>query len=240
MKPVVTVFPDATSLSLAAAERFASLSREAIQAHGRFSVALSGGASPRLLYVLLGREPFLSAIGWDLIHFFWADERCVPPDHRESNYRIAHKLLLSKIPAYPGTVHPIQGGLGPHRAADEYERELIDFFGATTRFNLVILGVGADGHTASLFPGSPVLAEKDRLVAPVPLPPPNLSRVTLTYRAINQADRVLFIVTGKEKAHIASRLASGDSHDSFPALGVAPQSGDVELLLDREAASYVE
>jgi 6-phosphogluconolactonase len=170
MSPEVRIYPDPAGLTRAAAAEFLRLAVEAIQAGGRFTVALAGGSTPRDAYALLAEDPSLrSQVPWDRTHCFWGDERPVPPDHADSNFRMAGEAMLSKVPIPPENVHRIRGECPDAAlAAEEYERTLREFCrlakGAFPRFDLVFLGLGRDGHTASLFPGAPALRERRRLV----------------------------------------------------------------------------
>jgi 6-phosphogluconolactonase len=238
-KAEVTVLVDPEALARQAAQRFAELAREAAASRGRFSVALSGGSSPGKLYKLLAREPYRTQIPWDQVHLFWGDERCVPPDDPGSNYHLAEGALISQVPIPAENVHRMRGELEPGAAARAYDRELQDFFcGPRPRFDLVLLGLGEDGHTASLFPGSPLLDEAERLVAPATAVYQNrpAQRMTLTLPAINAARQVLFLVTGSTKAQIV-RAAVKDPAGQLPAQRIQPTAGRLTWLLDAPAAS---
>ena len=175
---------DGADLSERAAEEFVRLARQAIQLAGRFTVALSGGSTPKALYTLLAAPGFAQQISWNRAHLFWGDERCVPPDHPESNYRMVEETLRSKIQIPHENVHRMAGEKAPQIAALEYEAELKGFFelaeGALPRFDLILLGLGEDGHTASLFPGSAALNDQEHLVAAVYVDKMNTYRLTLT------------------------------------------------------------
>lgn len=232
MKTVVV--PDGKALTRAAAVFFVAKARAALQANRRFSVALSGGSTPRALYQLLAETPLV----WQNIHLFWGDERCVPPDHADSNYRMTAESLLTRIAIPPENVHRIPGELPPEEAALRYEDELQTYFGAAPRFDLVLLGMGDDGHTASLFPGSPALAESVRWAvaaehsAP---PPPLVSRVTLTFGVFNAARQVIFLVSGAGKAARLAEIRRGEG--SLPAARIQPASGELLWLVEQSAAA---
>jgi 6-phosphogluconolactonase len=225
-------------LAREAAGHFADLAVEAAAARGRFSAALSGGSTPGPLYRLLAKEPYRSRIPWPSVHLFWGDERCVPPDQPGSNYRMAYDSLIGQVPIPPENVHRIRGELEPDAAARACERELEDFFcGHHTRFDLVLLGLGRDGHTASLFPGSPLLDRTERLAAAVTAHYGDrpAERVTLTPPAINTARQILFLVQGNDKAAVVQAVLEGSDAD-LPARRIQPTAGQLTWLLDRPAA----
>ena len=238
----IRTYPDADSLARAAAEHFVTLAAEAIAARGRFAVALSGGSTPRVTYTLLASDEFAARVDWSHVHVFWGDERCVPPDHPESNFRLADEALLSRVPIPSGNVHRVRGELDPEAAAQAYAAELHTFFGAPwPRFDLVLLGMGNDGHTASLFPGSAALHETARSVVAVTAHYQDrpVHRVTLTLPAINAARQILFLVTGATKAKILQAVLEGPE-GPYPAQRIRPTSGHLAWLVDVEAASQLK
>jgi 6-phosphogluconolactonase len=211
----------------------------------RFGVALAGGSTPLALYRLLGRRGRLTPPGslpWRDIHLFWGDERLVAPEHPQSNYGAVRHALLEALGLPAANVHRIRGELQTaEAAADAYEQELRWFFGLDPgelpRLDLVFLGLGDDGHTASLFPGHPATAERQRLAVAVHLPPPGPDRVSLTLPVLNRAAAVVFLVAGAGKRAVLRRLVAGDATPAaLPALGVHPAEGDLLLLADRDAA----
>ena len=235
--PEIHVFPDAAALAEAAAQRFVALATAAVATRGRFTAALSGGATPGALYRLLAAEPFRARAPWAQLHLFWADERCVPPDDPGSNYRLVAETLLAGAPIPPENVHRMRGEWEPERAARDYECALRAFFDdEAPRFDLVLLGLGTDGHTASLFPGAETLAETARWVAPAVAEYENRPawRLTLTLPVLNAARNVIFLVRGADKAAIV-RVALGDAAARLPAQRVRPTAGQVTWLLDAEA-----
>lgn len=237
----VRVFQDEESLSRAAVELIAAATRQAVAAKGRCSVALSGGSTPKRLYALLGSLPYREAVPWPQVHVFWADERCVPPDHPESNFKLASDAFLSKVPLPAANIHRIRGEEGPGKAARAYEEDLKTFFGSgAPAFNLVLLGAGEDGHTASLFPGSPALAERERISLPVFLERPQYDRVTLTLPALNHAAHVVFLAMGRAKSGVVSAILEEENPQRFPAGLVRPLNGDVSWFLDKEAAEKLK
>jgi 6-phosphogluconolactonase len=188
---------------------------------------------------LLAGEPYRARIPWDQVHLFWGDERCVPPDDPGSNYHLAGETLISQVPIPPENVHRMRGELEPGAAARAYERELHDYFcGPRPRFDLVLLGLGEDGHTASLFPDSPLLAEAERLVAPATALYQDrpAQRLTLTLPAINSARQVLFLVGGSAKSQIVQSVVEGPA-GQLPAQRIQPTAGQLTWLLDAAAAS---
>lgn len=237
MKTVIV--PDNNALTRAAADFFVTEAQAALRANRHFTVALSGGSTPRALYQLLAETP----LAWEAIHLFWGDERCVPPDHADSNYRMTAESLLRRIAIPPENVHRIEGELPPEEAALRYEDELRKFFDGVPRFDLILLGLGEDGHTASLFPDSPALHERTRWVVAVSHttpPPPLVPRVTLTLPVINAARQVVFLVSGAGKAkRLAEVLHVPTPSPLLPASMVRPDSGELLWLLDQPAAALL-
>jgi 6-phosphogluconolactonase len=238
----VEIFETAEAAGARGAELFLDAAREALAARGRFSVALSGGSSPIPLFRCLAKGAPHAGIDWNAVHVFWADERCVPPDHPESNFRLADELLLSKLP-FPGAViHRVAGELFPDEAARRYEAELSASFPdeAIPVFDLLLLGVGSDGHTASLFPGMELESFSPRKAVAVYVEKLQSARVTLTLPVLANARRIVFFVTGAAKAGILGEIfrESGAAH--YPAARVAASENHVRWLLDREAAGEVK
>ncbi len=234
----VSVFDDLEALSRAAAELFLSAASDAIALRGRFSVALSGGATPRRLYTLLASSVYQSRVAWSHVHLFWADERCVPPDHRASNFKLLSETLLGRVFVPEKNIHRMRGEADAEEAAREYENQLSRFFGPSSlpAFDLIMLGVGEDGHTASLFPGSPAVREEKRMVVPVYLDKPNFNRITLTLPVINHASRVFFLAAGKAKAGVIHHILDEGNSREYPAGLVCPEAGTITWFLDQEAA----
>ncbi|WP_242345385.1 6-phosphogluconolactonase [Anaeromyxobacter terrae] len=238
-KPEVRVVEDPAALAPAAADEWRARALAAVAASGRFAVALSGGSTPRAVYALLAdpAAPYRDALPWARTHVFFGDERAVPPDHPQSNYGMARDALLASVALPPENVHRIRGEDEPEAAARAYEDALRAFFGGAPRFDLLLLGMGADGHTASLFPGSPALEEPSHLVVAAPAPAPGPPRITLTLRALQAAARVVFLVSGAAKAPALARALSGASGaGALPAGRVRPTDGSVLWLVDRAAA----
>ncbi|HXF70791.1 MAG TPA: 6-phosphogluconolactonase [Thermoflexus sp.] len=237
--PLLWIFSDPEALSRAAATLFARRARQAIRRSGRFAVALSGGQTPRQAYEWLARSPCRDAVEWDRVHVFWGDERCVPFEDPRNNARMAFEALLNHVPIPQDQIHPIACADDPKAAAARYERILRDFFGERpARFDLVFLGLGEDGHTASLFPFSPALEEQVRWVVAVEEATP--PRVTLTFPLLNQARLVAFLVSGANKAGILREvLRSPPNLRQRPAQGIRPIGGRVLWLVDRAAGSLL-
>lgn len=236
---MIRIFADAEELARGAAGFFAEEISRAVTARGRASVLLAGGETPRRTYELLAEEPLRETIPWDKIHFFWGDERCVPADDPQSNQRMARKSLLERVPVPLENIHPIACGDSPEQAAAAYQRELQDHFvGDPPRFDLVFLGLGADGHTASLFPGSAALAEQTHWTAAVYRQGEPFARITLTLPLLNQARRFLFLVSGRDKAAILAEMVRGVSASGpfYPAQRVQPRDGELCWFADRDAA----
>ncbi len=236
---------DAAELSLRAADLFIALAQQAGQNAGRFTVALSGGSTPKALYSLLASPQFAGRLEWSKVHLFWGDERCVPPDHPESNYRMVEKTLLSKIQIPPENIHRMAAEQAPEIAAAEYEVELRKFFKignmSWPRFDLVLLGLGEDGHTASLFPGSDALDEEKRLVARAYVANLKAHRLTLTLPVLNHAARIIYLVAGSSKAQILGKLLRGDAESlKYPAGRVNPVKGELTWLVDDAAADSIK
>jgi 6-phosphogluconolactonase len=239
----IQVLADATALAEYAAGQFIQVARESINTRGRFYVALSGGSTPRLLFKLLTQSNWMVRIDWSRVQVYWGDERCVPPDDPDSNYFMARQALLDHLEQLPtGNVHRILGELEPGQAARRYENELEQAFpkGKYPRFDLVLLGLGEDGHTASLFPGSAALSETKRWVVPVEhtIPPlPLVTRISLTLPVINAAANVLFLVSGPGKTDIFSQVMQVPAGSNLlPARLVRPKTGRLVWAVDRKAA----
>lgn len=243
-----SVEPDPTALAGEAARRFVEACRDAIAERERFVVALSGGSTPRALFGLLAREPYRDTVDWSRVHIAWGDERCAPPDHPESNYRMAREALLDHVAVPPDHIHRIPAELpDPDAAARAYEATLRSVFagegllGDVPRFDLIQLGLGVEGHTASLFPGSPALLERSRLVAAPFVEQVGAYRITLTLPVLNAARQVHFLVAGAQKSAILCdvRRQYGERTD-LPAAMVRPVDGRLVWLVDREAAAHLD
>jgi 6-phosphogluconolactonase len=237
------VFQNAESLAAAAADRFVGAASAAIRERGQFHVALAGGQTPRKLYERLAAMAATS-LEWSAVHTFFGDERPVPPDHAESNFRMATESLLSRVPLPAANVHRLRGELPPEQAANEYEQELRRVFctavGEWPRFDLILLGMGADGHTASLFPGTAALRETQRLVRANWVPKFAHHRLTLTLPVLTAARRVWFLVAGADKAQAVKEVfARPIIEPPPPAALVQPTNGELAWLLDAAAAGLI-
>lgn len=245
---MVEVYADRDALAEAAAGFFAESARQAVAERGRCTVALAGGRTPVPLYRRLGRgsEEHRMDIPWDRIHLFWGDERWVPVSHEDSNFRVVESELLTRAPVPPGNVHPMDTAVdAPAETARRYEERLREFFRTPgdesrtpPRLDLVLLGLGEDGHTASLFPGCEAVEERSRWVAVCDLDRLEHPRVTLTLPVLERARRVLFLVSGEEKAEILRRVleARGERRSELPAARLELEDGEVSWLVDRAAA----
>lgn len=242
----IRIVENAQALARAAADEFAHRAATAVQRNGKFSVALSGGSTPKALYSLLATDPVLKRdLPWEKMHFFWGDERPVPPDHADSNFRMAHEALLSKVPVPAANIHRICGELPPERAAADYERALIECFGLQNgqipRFGLALLGLGPEGHTASLFPGTRALHEEKRLAVANWIGKFDSERITLTAPVFNHAACVIFLVSGNEKAvALKSVLEGRHEPEQLPAQLIRPGDGELIWVVDAAAASRIE
>ena len=238
--PDVRVYQDAESLGLAAATLFSDTAREAITRRGLCLVCLSGGRTPGRTYSALSKSPQRDLVEWPRLHFFWGDERCVPPEDLNSNYRMARELLLGKVPVPPQNIHRIRTELEPELAAQDYALGLSRLAEAPLnwpRFDLLLLGLGEDGHTASLFPHAGVQVGVAAVALQVNEARPPGWRVTLTPEVLNSARRIAFLVEGPRKAAIAARVLYGahDPHE-LPAQLIRPADGELIWLMDSGAA----
>jgi 6-phosphogluconolactonase len=235
------ILPGPEEAVLALAEFIVALSRERIEADGRFTIALSGGSTPRCLYEVLASPPRLESVAWGRWHVFWGDERCVPPDHQDSNYRVARESLLGRVPIPKDQVHRMQGEANPQSAAEEYEgllRRVLQ--GTTPVLDLILLGIGEDGHTASLFSDTDALLEKERLVVANRAPHFQAHRITVTIPLINAARAIAFLVTDESKAGVLRQVLKPASNEPpLPASLVRPAPGTVHWFLTAAARPAV-
>jgi len=235
---MLQTFEDPNDLARSAAEHFVARCVEAVERRGLFTVALSGGSTPKLLYQLLAdpNEPFRDQIPWSSTHFFWSDERHVPPDHPDSNYRMANEALLAHVPVSQNNVHRVLSeNPDAAAAAEAYETVLWALSeNGLPRLDLILLGLGTDGHTASIFPGSEVLHETKRLVAAPWVEKLKTYRITMTLALLNNGASVVFLISGKEKAGIVKEVLEGPPQ--YPAQAIRPTNGELLWLLDKDAA----
>ena len=250
MRHSVEVFTDKRALMEAGAAAFVAAARAAIGAHGRFVTALSGGSTPRALFEILATERFASSVDWGRVQVCWGDERAVPPDAEASNYRMARDAVLDHVPIPASQVHRIRSEEPPMIAAAAYEQTLRTLFAtpagpprpvAGARFDLVLLGLGDNGHTASLFPGLHAVREAERWVVAESVAEVGMWRITLTPVVLNAAAEVLFLVSGADKAAMLHRVLDGPVQpDVLPAQIVAPHHGHLRWLVDAAAGARLE
>jgi 6-phosphogluconolactonase len=227
-------------LAEASARDFATMTQEAMDERGRFAVALAGGSTPKATYEVLARD-YTNELDWSRVHVFFGDERTVPPDDEDSNYRMAYETLLSHVPV--GSVHRMRGELPPDEAAAAYEEELRAFFGQVDvpRFDLILCGLGEDGHTLSLFPETAALDVNDRWVVANPVLMLGTTRLTLTIPVLNESRAVTFLVAGESKAEALKEVLEGDADPrAYPAKLVRPESRDLTWMVDRAAARLLK
>lgn len=236
---MIQIFPDYESLSRGAAELIAKLSQKSVQDRGHIFFALSGGHTPRRAYELLSHESMLDRIPWSKVDLFWSDERCVPPHDPRSNERMAREALIDHIPIPSKQVHPLRCAGSSRTSAQEYEAVLRSYIPEDgNSFDLVLLGLGEDGHTASLFPASEILGESKRWVMEIHRPQEDFYRTTLTLPIINRASQIIFLASGKQKAKALAQVM--DRSADLPARLVQPPNGHVLWLVDQDAAAELQ
>lgn len=241
--PEILIFADAQELTLEAADFFLSAGEQAIAERGRFLVTLSGGSTPKALYSILTSLEYARRLDWNRVQFLFGDERGVPPSHPDSNFAMANEALFIPLGISPAQIHRMRGEDQPEAAALQYEDTLrrltATSSGQWPALDLVLLGMGDDGHTASLFPGTPSLSERTRWVVPSLSPKGTRSRLTITLGVINHASMILFLVTGLNKAKVVQGVVERQSteHGLYPAALVQPETGRLLWYLDQAAAS---
>jgi 6-phosphogluconolactonase len=240
------VEPDAAALAARAARHFVEAAEHAVAMRGRARIAISGGSTPKAAFQLLAdpSQPLRARMPWDKLDLYWVDERCVPPDHPDSNYRMTREAMLDDVPLPSAQVHRMEGELEPEAAAARYESELRNSFrleGAETpRFDLIALGMGPDGHTASLFPHTAALHEMSRLTVANHVQNKDAWRITLTWPVINQGAKVFFLIGGADKAQVLREVMMGPRDpERLPSQLIAPAGGILTLLLDKAAAALL-
>jgi 6-phosphogluconolactonase len=242
MIKAITIKDTPIDLARTAANIFSMSANKCVVGKGQFFVAISGGTTPGLFHRMLGKEPYVSEIPWDKIHIFWVDERCVPENDAASNYGAFKKDFLNRASISKNHVHPMPGWLSPEDGARKYQKTLMAFFhlkyGQFPTFDLIFLGTGKDGHTASLFPGQKALDETERLVISVKGGDPHVSRLTMTLPVLNHAKRIIFLVSGKNKAGIVKTILEIPKA-KLPAQRIQPLNGTLTWLLDNESASIL-
>lgn len=240
IKPHIKVLPDLNGIAIEAAERIVALSSSAIERNNRFSIVLAGGSTPKALYELLAAEAFATRIEWPKVTVYFGDERCVPPDHVDSNYRMAWTAFLGKVPIPGDNIYRIRGEIEPESAAIEYGQVLKEHFGDGGA-DLVLLGMGEDGHTASLFPGTNALKETKHRCVSVYVEKLKSWRITTTAIFLNRSEEVIVMVAGANKAQRVEQVLQGDpGSEHLPMQLIAPRSGKVTWLLDVAAAGMTE
>jgi 6-phosphogluconolactonase len=242
MDPVVKIFSTPMDLAEGFAGEFAAMVNEAAFMKRPFRVALSGGTTPKLLFTILGTR-YVDSISWDHVHFFWGDERCVSPDDPESNYGMTRSVLLGKIKIPEINIHRIMGENDPYNEAGRYSDEISAFTVSRNgwpSFDLILLGLGDDGHTASIFPGNNSLFQSEKIGEAVVHPKSHQGRVTITGKVINNAERIVFLVTGENKAPVVSGILKNMEKTHYPAAQVRPVSGTIKWYLDEKAASLLD
>ncbi|MFT4092564.1 MAG: 6-phosphogluconolactonase [Niabella sp.] len=239
MQQIKLIWQDAENLSTAAAFYFVERCNRSIADHGRFSVSLSGGSTPKRLYQLLATPPFAGNIDWKKVQLFWGDERFVPPAHEDSNYRMVKEALLDhiKIPRKNIFAMPTKGDAKD--CAAQYEKTIEDALGKKTQIDLTLLGMGDDGHTSSLFPGTDVLNEKKRFIKEVWVESKQTYRLSSTYRLINNSKEVMFLVAGAAKAPVIKHIFSKNAKALYPVQGVDLKKGTVTWMLDKAATGLL-
>jgi len=241
----IKIFPQPEKLAESVALELQKASLQAKKAGQGFNLVLAGGSTPRAVYEHFTRTEFKKSISWDAIHFFWGDERCVPPDHSESNYRMARQALLDPLKIHQQNIHRICGENDPSdevsRYAEEIKRHCQGASGEMPRFDWILLGLGTDGHTASLFPGVQLIEDPSGLCAVAIQPQSGQKRITLTFKVLNHAKRISFIVTGESKAQVVAEILKQSLQScNYPAAKVHLEQGFLEWFLDAEAASKLK
>lgn len=243
MEPITKIFKTPFQLAESFADELANKIGKAEKNNKVFTLVLSGGSTPYFLFSIL-TDQFSNLINWNSVHLFWGDERCVHPTHTESNYGMALHNLIEKIDIPVKNIHRIKGELNPQEEARRYSKEIIDFTlsrKGLPRFDLIILGLGEDGHTASIFPENMDLFNADKICAIAHHPVTSQTRITITGPVINNADSIVFMVTGKNKARVVSEILTKEKvTDGYPASRVDPVFGILEWYLDKEAAFYLK
>jgi 6-phosphogluconolactonase len=236
---MIRIFNDSEQVSVAAADLFVQAAKESIDQKGRFTVALTGGTSPIAMHKLLTLPAYAEKVDWNNVFVFWGDERWVPLDDPKSNAKMAYETLLDHVSVPAGNVFPMWSAEHtPEQYAGVYEQLIKDYVGDDGRFDLILLGMGDDGHTASLFPGTAVLTETTKWVDAYYLQPQSMHRITLTAPLINQADRIVFMVYGPGKAPALHEVLEGDRNPAvYPAQLIRPVHGEVLWLVDKAAAT---
>ncbi|HEX5111898.1 MAG TPA: 6-phosphogluconolactonase [Saprospiraceae bacterium] len=238
----LSIFQSADALSHAAAEYIISKAAASIHANGRFSFVLSGGQTPQMMYALLSKSAYKERMDWDRVFIFWGDERCVPLNDEQNNAYQAFTLLLNNVPIPRANIHRIQVDLSPGKAAHEYENQLLQYFGKNPqRFDVILLGLGENGHTASLFPGPTIMDDSQAGIKSVYVETEKRFRISMTAALINQARHLLFLVTGKSKAFILNQVLNAPYEPRlYPAQLIRPVDGTIDWYIDEDAATLLQ
>lgn len=242
--PEVVVLPHIEAVIIETARRWVEIAQDAVAKRGAFRIALAGGSTPRPLYMLMASDPWCEQVPWDRTYVFWGDERRVPPSHPDSNYRMAHEALLQYVPIPREHIFRMDGEELASAAARDYTATLQHHFelgrNEWPRFDLILLGLGADGHTASIFPGTRAVSDRSNMVIVYDVPKLGAERMTLTLPVINNARHVMFLVTGEDKAEALYQVLHGERRPStYPAQAVKPVDGSLVFLVDRAAAALL-
>ena len=232
----ITVFDDLDTLYKKAADTFVELSEKSIQKHDKFVVALSGGSSPKVIFSLLATQEYADKIEWSKVYFFWVDERWVSLDDEKSNFKMTFETLLNKVPVNKNHIFPMyKDGIEPEVYAKEYESQIRKVLGDKGIFDFILLGMGDDGHTASLFPGEKILHEKEKWVDAYYLKPQEMFRITLTDPIINKADNILVVAFGDSKKHALNEVLNGEYNPELYPLQLINQKETFQFFTNREA-----
>jgi 6-phosphogluconolactonase len=236
------VYSDAQQLSQAAAKWIAGLIAKTLKVRDRFTIALSGGSTPKLLHKILAAAPYKDQIDWSKLHIFWGDERAVPFEDDRNNAKMAYDTLLNFVPVPPSQIHVMRTDIGPEESAIEYEKILHQYFDKTSNtFDLVLLGMGDDGHTLSLFPGTAIVHEEKAWAKAFFLPAQDMYRITLTKTIVNQAAHIAFLTTGPGKAHALKEVLKGAYNpDLYPSQEIKPVNGELHWFVDEAAAANLK
>lgn len=239
---MINVFQNSEGLSRAAAELILDISNKSMEKKDKFSLVLSGGSTPKQTYKFLTQPHYRDNIKWDKTFLFWGDERFVPQDDPLNNYKMAKDIFIKKIPVPGKNVFPIPTKGKPSVCASEYENEIKKYFDSgNTSFDLILLGLGENGHTASLFPNTDILREENKLIKEVYVNEINMYRISMTAKLINNSKNILFLVFGEEKAEMVSKIIEGNSDpDNLPAQLIKPSGGTIKWYLDKAAASKLK
>ena len=237
----IKVFPDAEKLARGVAEFFIGTGNEAISNRGLFTVALAGGSTPIVSFETLSEEPFISRIDWAKVHVFWGDERCVPPTDKECNFLMASQFLLDNTPIPGINIYRMEGELDPEQAAKRYKKKLEEFFGTEPQFDLILLGMGDDGHTASLFPGTAAVFDDKNWVVANYVQKKDAWRLTLTPKIINQSRNIAFVVSGESKSKVLKNVLEGKYQpETLPSQIIQPVDGNLFWYIDEPAGRLLE